>query len=58
MIKELRARGPILFDFNAGAEFQAYRGGILSEDLPVSKTFKQSLAQLGHSIAQSTSKET
>ena len=46
MIKEVRARGPILVDFNAGAEFQAYRGGILSEDRPVSETFTNSLSQI------------
>lgn len=36
MIKEVRARGPILVDFNAGPEFQSYKGGVLSEDKPVS----------------------
>ena len=41
MIKEVRARGPILIDFNAGREFQAYKGGVLSEDMPVSQSFKQ-----------------
>ena len=39
MIKEVRARGPILIDFNAGREFQAYKGGVLSEDMPVSQSF-------------------
>lgn len=46
MLKEVRARGPILIDFNAGHEFQAYKGGILSEDRPVSQTFSNSLAQI------------
>lgn len=41
MLKEVRARGPILIDFNAGSEFQAYKGGILSEDRPVSATYTQ-----------------
>ena len=31
MIKELRVRGPILFDFNAGMAFQAYQSGIISD---------------------------
>ena len=39
MVKELRARGPILVDFNAGPQFQAYRSGILSEEKPISETF-------------------
>lgn len=46
MIKEVRSRGPILVDFNAGREFQSYKGGILSEDKPVSQTFISSLAQI------------
>ena len=32
MIKELRVRGPILFDFNANSVFQAYSGGIMEEE--------------------------
>jgi len=44
MLKEVRARGPILIDFNAGREFQSYKGGILSEDKPVSESFQNSLA--------------
>ena len=32
MIKELRVRGPILFDFNANSVFQSYRGGIMKEE--------------------------
>ena len=36
MLKELRSRGPILVDFNAGMEFQTYKSGILSEPTPVS----------------------
>jgi len=36
MIKEIRARGPMLIDFNAGPTFQAYKSGILSEKSPVS----------------------
>ena len=30
MIKELRARGPFLFDFDAGPQFQSYLGGVLA----------------------------
>ena len=45
MMKELRAHGPMLIDFNAGATFQAYKSGILSEDMPVSA--KSKLAQVG-----------
>lgn len=37
MLKELRARGPLLFDFNAGIEFQTYKSGILEEGIPVSQ---------------------
>ena len=29
MLKEVRARGPLLFDFNAGIEFQTYKSGVL-----------------------------
>jgi hypothetical protein len=29
IIKELRANGPLLFDFEAGLEFQVYNSGIL-----------------------------
>lgn len=36
MLKEVRARGPINFDFNAGAEFQTYKSGVLEENPPVS----------------------
>ena len=32
MIKELRVRGPILFDFNANAVFMSYSGGIMEEE--------------------------
>ena len=32
MIKELRVRGPILFDFNANAVFQAYSSGIMEDE--------------------------
>lgn len=32
MIKELRVRGPILFDFDANEVFQAYSGGIMTEE--------------------------
>ena len=39
MIKEIRARGPMLIDFNAGATFQAYKSGVLSEETPVSNSF-------------------
>ena len=42
MVKEVRARGPILLDFNAGREFQAYKGGVLSQDRPVSWTYGRS----------------
>lgn len=31
IMRELRANGPVLFDFNAGKEFQTYRSGILTE---------------------------
>lgn len=47
MIKEVRARGPILIDFNAGKEFQSYKGGVLSEDRPVSEIkFTNALSQI------------
>lgn len=36
MLKEVRARGPILIDFNAGFEFQTYKSGVLQERQPVS----------------------
>jgi hypothetical protein len=36
MLKELRARGPILLDFDAEQSFQMYRGGVLEEPTPVS----------------------
>ena len=32
MVKELRVRGPILFDFNANHVFQTYSSGIMSDD--------------------------
>jgi hypothetical protein len=32
MMWELRAKGPYLFDFNAGQAFQLYRNGVLSEE--------------------------
>ncbi len=47
MIKEIRAKGPMLVDFNAGPTFQAYKSGILSESKPVSEIFPQSLSQTG-----------
>ena len=47
MRRELRARGPILFDFNAGHEFQAYQRGILSDDNPISKQFHRSAQSTG-----------
>ena len=53
MLKEVRARGPILIDFNAGREFQAYKGGVLSEDRPVSQSFAG--ASSGNSLAQTSS---
>jgi hypothetical protein len=31
MIRELRANGPIAFDFMAGRDFQQYKNGILAE---------------------------
>lgn len=36
MIKEIRTKGPMLIDFNAGPSFQAYKGGVLVEKKPVS----------------------
>ena len=52
MMKELRARGPILLDFNAASEFMMYHDGILDEENPVSQAFinGQSFAQV---LAQS-----
>lgn len=46
MMKELRARGPILIDFNAGASFQAYRNGILSEDTLITDKLATVAAQI------------
>lgn len=31
IIRELRANGPCLLDFMAGAEFQTYKKGVLTE---------------------------
>lgn len=53
MIKEVRARGPILIDFNAGREFQAYKGGVLSEDTPVSLAFAHSPSALSQIYSDS-----
>lgn len=37
LMKEIRARGPVLYDFNAGHEFMTYKSGVLCEtsQLPV-----------------------
>lgn len=32
MMKEIRVRGPILFDFNAGAAFMSYKSGVMSDE--------------------------
>ena len=32
MIKELRVRGPIIFDFHTSEEFSAYKSGILKDE--------------------------
>ena len=59
LMKEVRARGPVLVDFNAGHEFQSYRSGILSEDKPISEIYKQAydtcLAQTGSETCSSLS---
>lgn len=34
LMKEIRARGPVLYDFNAGYEFMTYSSGVLTEDNP------------------------
>lgn len=34
LMKEIRGRGPVLYDFNAGYEFMTYNSGILTEALP------------------------
>ena len=34
LMKEIRARGPVLYDFNAGYEFMTYGNGILAEQQP------------------------
>ena len=31
LMKEIRARGPVLYDFNAGYEFMTYHSGVLAE---------------------------
>ena len=33
-MKEIRARGPVLYDFNAGYDFMTYHSGILAEENP------------------------
>lgn len=33
IMRELRANGPLLFDFNAGSDFGLYNDGILMEPL-------------------------
>jgi len=34
LMKEIRARGPVLYDFNAGYEFMTYQSGVLAEEMP------------------------
>lgn len=34
LMKEIRARGPVLFDFNAGYEFMTFQSGTLTEQMP------------------------
>jgi len=34
LMKEIRARGPVLFDFNAGYEFMTFQSGVLTEQMP------------------------
>lgn len=45
MIKELRARGPILLDFNAGPSFQAYKRGVLTDSQPLNAGRATTMAQ-------------
>ena len=47
MVKEVRTRGPILFDFNAGISFQMYESGIINDEgiNAVEEQFVQTLAQ-------------
>jgi len=37
-MKEIRARGPILYDFNAGYDFMTYKAGVLAEQKPHAAT--------------------
>lgn len=34
LMTEIRANGPVLYDFNAGYEFMTYHSGVLAEQLP------------------------
>ena len=40
LIKELRSRGPVQLDFNAGFAYFGYKSGIMSEENPISEAFK------------------
>ena len=52
MLKEVRARGPINFDFNAGLEFQTYKNGILSEPVVVGSELQKNQSKARNGLAQ------
>ena len=54
MIKEVRAKGPMLVDFNAGPTFQAYKSGVLSEEKPVSEIYSAVLTQINSDTESGT----